>query len=67
MIYQVTTYSDNSTKAFTNAASLASEILHITGNSEESQNVLEWATTPVFGGFRYDHSDFNVVIIGQDD
>lgn len=66
MLYKFTDYRNNTTKAFTNPILLRAEVIKITNSSEEAQSVLEWATTPVFGGYRYDHNDFTVEIITQD-
>ena len=67
MLFQITNHKNGVTKAFHTPTELRAEVIAITGNADEAQEVAEWAMTPVFGGFRYDHSDFEIVIIGQED
>lgn len=67
MLYQLKNHKDGTIKAFSLPALLQHEVLRITGDSTEAANVGEWASTPVFGCFRYDHTDFEITIIGQPD
>lgn len=67
MLFQFKNHKDGTVKAFSEPLLLQQEVVRVTGDSIEAASVREWATTPVFGGFRYDHTDFEIVIIGQSD
>lgn len=67
MLFQVKNHKDNSIKAFSSPNDLRVAIIGITNDIEEGNAVLEWAKTPAFGSFRYDHEDFEIEIIGQSD
>lgn len=67
MLFQLKNHKDNSVKAFSNPTALRVAVVGITNDPEEGNAVLEWANTPAFGSFRYDHADFEIEIIGQSD
>ena len=67
MLFQLKNHRDNSVKAYSSASDLRVAVIGITGDAEEGKSVLEWANTPAFGSYRYDHNDFEIEIIGQSD
>jgi hypothetical protein len=67
MLFQLKNHKDNTVKAYSNANELRVAVVGITGDVEEGKSVLEWASTPAFGSYRYDHNDFEIEIIGQSD
>lgn len=67
MLFQLKNHKDNSVKAYSSASDLRVAVIGITGDVEEGKSVLEWANTPAFGSYRYDHADFEIEIIGQSD
>lgn len=67
MLFQLKNHKDNSVKAYSSASDLRVAVIGITGDAEEGKSVLEWANTPAFGSYRYDHNDFEIEIIGQSD
>lgn len=67
MLFQLKNHKDNSVKAYSSASDLRVAVIGITGDVEEGKSVLEWANTPAFGSYRYDHNDFEIEIIGQSD
>lgn len=66
MLFQIINHKDNTVKAFADPIALKNEVQVITGSYDEAMYVLEWARTPAIGSFRYDHDDFEILIIGQE-
>ena len=67
MLFQLRNHRHNTVRAYSNANELRVAVVGITNDLEEGKSVLEWATTPAFGSYSYDHNDFDIEIIGQSD
>lgn len=67
MLYQIINHKDNITQGTANAAELRGIVLSITNDFILAQEVYEWATTPAFGSTRYDHDDFEIMLIPNED
>ena len=67
MVFQLINHKNNTTQGFTNVAMLKHTVESITGSRDVANEIYEWATTPCFGSTRYDHDDFEIIIISGDE
>jgi hypothetical protein len=67
MLYQIINHKDKTTRGTSIPAELRGMVLAITNDNTLAQEVYEWATTPAFGSTRYDHDDFEIMLIPNED
>lgn len=67
MLYQIINHKDKTTRGTSNPVELRGIVLSITNDNILAQEVYEWATTPAFGSVRYDHDDFEIMLIPNED
>ena len=67
MLYQIINHKDNTIKGTSNPVELKIMVHSITQDANIAADVFEWANTPAFGSTRYDHEDFEIMLIVQDD
>jgi copper(I)-binding protein len=68
MLYQIINHKDNnSIKGTSSPAELRVMVHAITQDDNIASEVYEWAITPAFGSTRYDHDDFEIMLIVQDE
>lgn len=67
MLYQIINHKTKEIRGTSNPAELRALVTAITNDTNVASDVFEWANTPAFGSTRYDHDDFEIMLIVQDE